>query len=194
MPNETKPLTRTVPPPENIEDVFDWWMGGRGLLSCMMELETYCRTKDRKNLENVKEELATEKEAIIISEDEHSALLEMIKDILEEDEEDTRIEMTAPLYALLEGHLSRVLYNNHPAMIAEEVHLQPGTWNIKTRNKNYFLDISEGNVILQKTHKIDLEGGDDEEEAEGETAGEAPGETDEATPEEKTEETSDDDS
>ena len=162
---------------ENIKMVAGWWFTGRGLLSCLMELETFQRTENVKRLKELREEIAVERKVDLITEENHENILSLIDDIIAEVGKDDGepVEMAAGLYGVIEGLLMKVLYHEHPLKKAESIQLEPGRYDLhgltEDGSKEYQLgfEVKAGNAVLDKVPKEtteDKEAGDEEPAAE----------------------------
>jgi hypothetical protein len=148
---KAEPKTKARVPAPVVDEVAGWWFSARGLLSCLMELETFQRTKKKEALEALSEELDEERTQNVISEEEHKRLVDALGAINKAvDEGGDGLEEAGGLYGTLEGLMGRVLYHNHPLIDQNEVVLEPGDWDLDAGNIMFSFTVRSGPVVVFK--------------------------------------------
>lgn len=148
---KAEPKTKARAPAPVVDQVADWWFAARGLLSCLMELETFQRTKKKEALEALSDEMNEEKTQNVISGEEHARLVEALTQIRNDiDEGGDGLEEATGLYGMLEGLMGRVLYHNHPLMNLDEVSVGPGAWDIIAGNAQVPVLVREGVLVIKR--------------------------------------------
>jgi len=141
---------------EEIKLVADWWFTGRGLLSCLMELETFQRTENVKRLKELRDEIADEEKIGVITEKDHKHIIGLLDELLEEVGKDDGepVEMAAGLYGTIEGLLMKALYHEHPMKKAEAIQLEPGAYELDGLRPEgldtFRWTVRDGPVMLRK--------------------------------------------
>lgn len=163
---KAEPKTKARTPALVIDDVVEWWDAGRGLLSCLMELETFQRTKEMVSLEQLRVGLDEVRAENVTSEDEHKELVEDLEAIIKAvDEGGDGLEVAGGLYGALEGKMGRVLYYNHPLMDPDQVSVGPGAWDIIAGNAQVPVLIRDGSLVIRRIETEETEPEEPEEQA-----------------------------
>jgi len=151
--------------------VRDWWFAGRGLLSCLMELEMFQRTENVKRLKQLRTEITEEQKLGLITEGDLSAIMEGIDLVIAEVAKDDGdpVELAAGLYGTIEGLMMKALYHLHPLKQAD-IQLEPGTYQLEGERPDgldtFEWTVKDAPVILKRIEKTETDNTAEKEDEE----------------------------